>query len=270
MSVSESSPVVPSISRLPSKLPNPALTVVTSWTQLSPNVSGAVCVLDVLRWSSAVVTALANGAQRVEAFAEPAEALARAAALGRSAIAVGERNAHALPGFSLGNSPREYTTEAVRGKVLCSSTTNGTRALLAAGGAQQVLVGSFLNFGATAGAVAALMSQRLPVTLLAAGQDGHEALEDTACAGAFVDWLVLAPMVAERDLQDSARRARDTWVQHARSPERVFAAAPHANALARAGYEQDLRDAAQLNTTAIVVEARGNVVQPATQLKVHR
>lgn len=246
------------------------LSVVTSWTRLPEQVSGVVCVIDVLRWSSAVVTALANGALRVEAFAEPGDALIRKQELGDVALAVGERNAHPLPGFALGNSPREYSAAAVAGKVLCSTTTNGTRALLAASGAERVLVGSFLNFGATAGALASLMSRGMPVTLLAAGQDGKEALDDTACAGAFVDWLVAAPLVQERDLEISARRARDIWIEHGRSPERVFAAAPHANALVRVGYEQDLRDAAQLNSTAIIAEAKGNIVQRATELFVNR
>lgn len=242
------------------------LTVRTSWTQLDGPLAGAVCVIDVLRWTSCVVTALNNGAQRIEAFAEPEQALERQRALGDKALAVGERHAHKLPGFALGNSLRDYGVDAVRGKILCSTTTNGTRALLAAADAEWVLLGSYLNFGATAGALASLLSRGLPVTLLGAGNDGDEALEDTTCAGAFVDWLVAAPLLRERELDKSARRAREMWIEHKRSPALAIAAAPHANALVRAGYEHDLHDAAQLNTTALVAVARGNVVERATQL----
>ncbi len=244
------------------------VSVVTSWIRLPQSVSGVVCVIDVLRWSSAVVTALSNGATRVEAFAEPAEALDRKLELGDEALAVGERKALPIPGFALGNSLRDYSAAVVGGKVLCSTTTNGTAALLAASGAEWVLVGSFLNFGATAGALASLLSRGLPVTLLAAGNAGEESLEDTACAGAFVDWLVTAPLIREAELDGSARRARDIWVQHERSPARVFAAAPHANTLIEAGYAHDLHDAAQLNTSALVVAAKRNIVQIATQLLV--
>lgn len=249
-------------------MPNSALTVATSWNTLPPNTTGVVCVIDVLRWSSAVVTALANGASRVEAFAEPAEALARKAELGDDALAVGERQALPIPGFALGNSLREYSAAVVGGKVLCSTTTNGTQALLAAESAEWVLVGSFLNFGATAGALASLMSRGLPVMLLAAGNGGEESLEDTACAGAFVDWLVTAPVISEAELDESARRARGLWVQLGRSPAQVFAAAPHARTLIEAGYAQDLQDAAQMNSSAVVVAARRNIAQIATQLLV--
>lgn len=246
------------------------VTVCTSWTLLDGPVQGVVCVIDVLRWSSVVVEALANGAERIEAFAEPGEAIARARALGAAALAVGERHARPLPGFALGNSLAEYSAEAVQGKVLCSSTTNGTRALLAASAAEWVLVGSFLNFGATAGALGALLARGLPVTLLAAGQAGEETLEDTACAGAFVEWLVAAPLVARESLDKSARRALDVWAAQGRSPAQVFAASPHAQVLRAAGYERDLVAAGAVNRYALVARARGNVVQRATQLDASR
>lgn len=242
------------------------LTVCTSWTSLPPDTRGAVCVIDVLRWSSCVVTALSHGAERIEAFAEPEQALARARALGANALAVGERSAHRIDGFALGNSLREYSREAVQGKVLASTTTNGTRALLAAQHADWVLLGSYLNFGATAGALASLGARGMPVTILCAGNNGGEALEDTACAGAFVDWLVTAPLIPAQELDKSARRARDIWIAQGRSAARAISAAPHANVLRNAGYEQDLADTSVVNSVAILATARGNSVQRATQL----
>jgi len=213
-----------------------------------------------------VVTALEHGAERIEAFAEPDQALTRVRELGANALAVGERNAHRIDGFALGNSLREYSKEAVQGKVLASTTTNGTRALLAAQHADFVLLGSYLNFGATAGALASLAARGMPVTILCAGNDGEEALEDSACAGAFVDWLVTAPLIAEQSLGTEAKRLRELWIQHDRRPENVFAAAPHAAVLRGAGYAQDLVDAAQLNTTAVIARAHGNVITVATTL----
>lgn len=210
-------------------------------------------VIDVLRWSTVVVTALDNGAERVEAFATSEAALARAAELGRERVLLGgERQSVPLPGFDVGNSPREYSRERVHGRVVVTTTTNGTQALLAAGGADEVLVGAFVNLDALVERLSAVLGSGRGVTLLCAGQAGAETLEDTACAGAIVDAALLRDTLAVADCDKAAHRARALWQQHAHSAQQVMAHAPHAAALVAAGYVQDVQDAGQISTLRLV------------------
>lgn len=213
-------------------------------------------MIDVLRWSTVVVTALSHGASRVEAFLEPEDALDRAHALGRASVLLGgERGNVALPGFDLGNSPLEYTPERVRGRAVLSTTTNGTQALLAAAGARGVLVAAFVNLAATVLAVRELLGQGTPVTLLASGTSGREALEDTACAGAIAEQVRdLAPS------DDVTQRAIASWREHA-TAARVIAASPHAVSLRATGHEADLAVAALVDSHPVVARAAGNVIR---------
>ena len=89
--------------------------------------------------------------------------------------------------FDLGNSPREYTPEKVRGKTIVSTTTNGTRALRAGAGAKTVLAASFLNLTATAEFLRQLSPAH--VVLVCAGTRENTALEDVLAAGALCEML---------------------------------------------------------------------------------
>lgn len=216
----------------------------------------AVVVIDVLRWSTVVATSLAHGASRVEAFADPEETLDRARELGRADVAVGgERGNRALPGFDVGNSPLEYTPERVGGRVVLSTTTNGTAALLAAREAAATYVAAFVNLGAVTRAMRAELTRGREVVLLAAGQGGAEALEDTACAGALAEAL--------RDLAPAdvaTQRAVELWRAHARDATRVIAAAPHSASLRETGHEPDLAACARRDALDIVPRAQGRSI----------
>src|SRR3954452_7183254 len=110
---------------------------------------GLAVVIDVLRATTTIVHALAAGCTAVRPCAEVEEArdLAGGMRAGRVLLG-GERGGVPLPGFDLGNSPREYTAKVCRGSTLVLTTTNGTRALLRAAEAARVLVASFANFSA--------------------------------------------------------------------------------------------------------------------------
>jgi 2-phosphosulfolactate phosphatase len=158
------------------------------------NLSNTTCIVfDVLRATSTMVTALANGALGVLPVSEIAEAVARRAGQPEVLLA-GERGglritaalSHGVE-FDLGNSPREYTNERVSGKFIVSTTTNGTRALQACSQAARVLVSSFLNLGATADYLAPRNPEH--VCIVCAGTGEETALEDTLAAGALCDQL---------------------------------------------------------------------------------
>jgi 2-phosphosulfolactate phosphatase len=156
----------------------------------------ACVVFDVLRATSTFVTALHHGAQAIIPVSEIAEALEYKKAEGRRQKAEvillgGERNGVRISAnginFDLGNSPREYTPETVRGKTIVSTTTNGTRALRTCVGAKTILASSFLNLGATA---EFLRQNRFETILLVcAGTGENPAEEDIIAAGALVEAL---------------------------------------------------------------------------------
>ncbi len=174
----------------------------------------ACVVFDVLRATSTFVTALHHSAKAIIPVSEISEALEIKKAEGRRQKAEvillgGERNGIRISAdgidFDLGNSPREYTLEKVRGKTIVSTTTNGTRALRACAKAQTVLAASFLNLSATA---EFLRQQNFKdILLVCAGTGENAALEDTLAAGALCELLEAdAPL-------DSAQIALRTYLE---------------------------------------------------------
>lgn len=142
--------------------------------------------IDVLRATTTLAVARANGAARIVPFGSTAEAIAfRDAHPGT--LACGERDGRIVPGFDLGNSPSEYTRERVAGATLAFASTNGSRAMLAASRARRRLLGSFANLTALTDALAA----EADVWLVCAGKLGRFALEDAACAGTIA-WRLRA------------------------------------------------------------------------------
>ena len=140
-------------------------------------------VVDVLRATSTIAQALASGYRRVLCCGEVEDARELRARLGEGVLA-GERNAVAIPGFDLGNSPREFTEPL--GETLILTTTNGTRAVLAAAAsAETVLVGSLLNLEA----VAAAARGGEDVEVVCAGLQGRFTIDDAYCAGRIAELL---------------------------------------------------------------------------------
>ena len=185
----------------------------------------ACVVFDVLRATSTFVTALHNGAKAVIPVAEISEALAirqkqPGVLLGGERDGVKIRAPQTGGGdFDLGNSPREYTPEKVRGKPIVSTTTNGTRALRACAGAQTVLAASFLNLTATAKFVWQLRPAE--VLLVCAGTRENIATEDVLAAGALCEILdaPLAPSLSPPKRGEGVRRTGEGFVQMTDSAE---------------------------------------------------
>jgi len=148
-------------------------------------------VFDVLRATSTMVTALGNGAAAILPVAEISEAL-RVRERQPAVLLAGERDGVRIEGnltggvsFDLGNSPREFTANRVKGNTIAMTTTNGTRALRACASASAVLLGSFLNLRATA----EFIENQDPAHLLlvCSGTLDQAAYEDLLGAGALCD-----------------------------------------------------------------------------------
>lgn len=164
-------------------------------------------MIDVLRASTTIATALANGAARVRPVTGIDEARTVAASLG-NALLGGERGGVRIAGFDLGNSPLEYSRDRIAGRPLVITTTNGTAALAACRSAREVLVGAIVNSGAVAAAVRRLAAATgtNDVHLVCAGTDGAPSGEDLLGAGAIL--AAAAPAGADDVLDAAARTAR--------------------------------------------------------------
>jgi 2-phosphosulfolactate phosphatase len=133
-------------------------------------------IIDVLRATTTLTIALANGAKSVRPVASPAEAQRHR---GSGARLCGERDGRKIPGFDLGNSPEEYVAAAVSGNQLIFASTNGSRAMIAARVARRRVLGAFIN----ARAVVETVAQARAITVICAGALGQFSLEDAGCAG---------------------------------------------------------------------------------------
>lgn len=216
----------------------------------------SVVVVDVLRATTTIVEALANGARGIYPTPSTEEAVRLAHSLGREdTLLCGERKGEKVQGFDLGNSPREFTREVVAGKRLVMSTTNGTRALGAAQGGGRLLACAFTNLGAVAGALA---SDRA-VVVVCAGRENRFAIEDALCAGHLIDRLTKGPDREELSMNDAARAA--LLLARARRPTKKFLTSTDGGrALVEIGLGDDLDVCAHVDRHEVVAEMRDRAI----------
>jgi 2-phosphosulfolactate phosphatase len=216
----------------------------------------AVAVIDVLRASTSIAAALAHGARAVVPLPDPATVAERARGYARvDVVLAGERQMRPVAGFAIGNSPDDFTADAVAGRTVLLATTNGTPALAAAAaaGARQVCSAAFVNLAAATHVLRTALRGGLGVTIVCAGQDGRFALEDAACAGRIVRALGRRPRGAEPPALDDAARACALLDRRYRDRfDRLWADAAHARALALAGYTADLAACAAVDRYPVV------------------
>ncbi len=204
-------------------------------------------VIDVVRATSCIVEAIANGASAVLPVVSVEEALGMRASLGRGgALLCGERKGVRIDGFDLGNSPAEFTRAAVGGMRLVMTTTNGTKAFAAAAGARRVLAASFFNLNAVVNAVA----DDGEVAIVCAGKEGRFSLDDTVCAGYIVRG-VMDRTSGVVTLNDQAVAAADLAVVHEVSGD-MLAGTAAGQALVDVGLGSDLALCAEADRHQIV------------------
>jgi 2-phosphosulfolactate phosphatase len=210
-----------------------------------------VAVIDVLRASTTIAVALANGAKAVVPFASGEEAAERIKQLDRSdARLAGEQKLQTIPGFDLGNSPAEFTQEAISGKTILLATTNGTAAILAAQGARDIVVASFVNFSAVTAMLRAALRAGADVALICAGQERRFTLEDGGCAGRYA--RAIGKKVPRLVQNDGAQACCLIDSRYGDDVLRLFHDSSHGKALAEAGFEDDLRVCAQIDSHPVV------------------
>ena len=209
-----------------------------------------VVVIDVLRASTSIAAALANGARAVIPLDSTDEVVMRAKAFERSEVKLaGERQMRPIPGFDLGNSPLEFTRETVEGKTVLLSTTNGTAAITALQGPRDVVIGSYVNFSAVLAMLRTAM-RGTDIAILCAGREKQFSLEDAACAGRFVHHAMRRR--ADVALNDAAFAAMLIDRRYSDNLMRLFSASAHGRALSEAGYGDDLTACAAIDSYPVI------------------
>jgi 2-phosphosulfolactate phosphatase len=162
-----------------------------------------VVIIDILRATSAICTAFANGAKKIIPVATAEEARDYKK---RGYLVAAERDGYVLDFADFGNSPFNFTKEKVEGKTIVYSTTNGTGIINMISPANTIVIGSFINISALA---SWLVAQKKNIVLFCAGWKNRFNLEDTLCAGAFAERLMMSGQYFT--ICDSALAAIDLW-----------------------------------------------------------
>jgi len=217
-----------------------------------PSVEGRTAVvIDVIRATSTLVEALANGARAIFPTVSTEEAVKLASSLGREdTLLCGERKGLKVEGFDLGNSPSEFSAAVVEGKQLVMTTTNGTRAFVAAEGADKVIAASFMNLAAVAEALNGVHD----LAIVCSGRENRFSLDDALCAGMLIRTLGEGEE-EELELNDAGRVVRDLASKYTVDVEFLRSTAA-GKALVDAGLGGDLELCASVDRHPLVPEMR--------------
>ena len=201
-----------------------------------------VVVADILRATTTITFAVANGAAAITPVLTPEDAF-RLAADQPNTLIGGERGGMRVDGFDLGNSPREYIESVVSGRQIVLTTTNGTRTLQACRAADQVLVGSFLNLRAVINQLTDVVGE---LVLACSGREGGFCTEDTVFAGACVAALRATQMT------DAAETAKILYQTHHDDLLGMLRNCYHGRHIASIGLGEDLEFCAQIDLVDVV------------------
>jgi 2-phosphosulfolactate phosphatase len=220
----------------------------------------AVVVFDVLRATSVMVYAFSQGAEEILPVTKVEEAFQRARLSPAGTFLLGgERGSRRIEGFDLGNSPREYEPEKVRGKRLIVTTTNGTKAFHRVASGWEVMAGSFFNLGALAERCLRL---GMDLFLFPSGDQGGFSLEDTVCAGMLIDRLI---KTGQREIvfTDAAACSLLLFQRFEKNLVEAFYLSNHGRDLAKLGLEEDLAFCAQTDLTRVVPVFKDGILRAA-------
>jgi len=228
---------MPAVHTLPASLADVALA------------GSTVVVIDILRATTTISRALASGARQLYICQQIDEARMLATQSAVRPLLGGERQGRRIEGFDLGNSPAEYTPEVVDQRSIVFTTTNGTRAMAAAAGADRILLGAFVNLTAL---VDQLADDHRPLQLVCAGTNGEETSEDILFAGAVVDRL---SQLGRSPRNPAAQLALAQWQQLPPAElTRQLESSRGGQNLVAAGLSADIGLAAQLDAWPVVGE----------------
>lgn len=211
-----------------------------------------VAVIDVLRASTSIAAALANGARSVVPVEGTDIAIMRAKEFERSQVLLaGEIRMQPIPGFDIGNSPQSFSAEVVSGRTILMTTTNGTRATTNLMGARDVVVAAYVNLTAAAAMLRTAARSDTDISIVCAGDEGHFSLEDAACAGRYVRSISQGSPTSIVH-HDAARACELIDGRYGDNIAKIFGDSVHGQALIEAGFGDDLVACAAVDSHPVV------------------
>ena len=215
-----------------------------------------VVIIDVLRASTTICTALRNGAREIIPTPDTESATKISANLSAdSRLLGGERQGKKIDGFDLGNSPLEYTPEKVGGKTIIFTTTNGAGAIYKCRYASMALVGTFVNISSI---VRTMVDIGGTWTILCSGREGAFSAEDATCAG-----MIISKVQSEVEVEtDDAGLTFGILYRHfKRSILGMMKKSQHGKYLMSIGFSDDLKFCAAIDTVPVVPMLEGSGIK---------
>lgn len=210
-------------------------------------------VIDVLRATSTMITALNNGAS----YIYPVASVASAIALKRyhtQALLGGEHNMDKIEGFDYSNSPLDYSMHHIYNKQLIFTTTNGTKAMQRCNSATDCTIAALLNASAV---VDYCRKSPLPIAIVMSGTEGRFSIEDALCAGAIT--FSLAPL---HQLDDLGQVCADIFIKYHENKNyySCLSGGQHGKNMAKNGLRDDIEYCSQYNIYDIIPLYREGVL----------
>lgn len=227
---------------------------------------GTAVIVDILRASTTILSALNNGASSVRPCLSVEDATTQKDN-DPTVLLGGERGGQKIDGFDLSNSPADYDRLTVEGRTIAFTTTNGTRALLHSIEADQILIGAFVNVDRLA---TALQAQSRPLHIVCAGTNGEVTGEDALFAGCLIDRL-LDMTTASVEITDTARMALGSW-RHETASRPLAAVLKETRGgknLVALSYDRDIALAAEQNSQPILARYDQAADLITTPVEVH-
>lgn len=216
----------------------------------------SVVIIDVLRASSTIITALKNGAKAIIPVSDMGEASKIAQNVdSENYLLCGEKDGVQIEGYDLGNSPLEYNEDVVKGKTLIFNTTNGTKAIKKAVGSSNIYIASFLNVSSV---VEILKNEKKDIVLVCAGWKGRLAFEDMLLAGNIIHLLNGGTLSEEST--DGARVAFGMFEIYGKDIPSVIHKSNHATRLKSIVGTEDIDYCSQVDLTDIVPRLKEGMI----------
>lgn len=220
-----------------------------------------VVVIDTLRATSVITTALYNGAKEVIPVSEIEEAMELSRNFEREGYLLGgERNAIKIEGFDLANSPLEYARETVERKTIILATTNGTRALKKVLSADNIILGCLLNASSVAEYI---FKKNQDTVIVCAGTEGKFSLDDIVTAGAIYKRL---KKFTEFESDDLSKASYFLYKPYEDNLYDIMKYGFHLNRLKAIGYEEDIKFCTAVDMYNIVPKYKDGVVKITADL----
>ena len=205
-------------------------------------------VIDVLRATSTITTAINNAAKEIVPVATIEFAVKVSGGMfGGQTLLGGERNTKKIEGFALGNSPLEYSKDIVKGKSIVFYTTNGTKAIAKAKYSDNLFLCSFLNISEVAKHLIKLDND---IEIVCSGRNNYFSIEDSVCAGMLV--TKIRNHFDGLELNDSAKASVILYEKYSKDIRGMLRTTDHAKILIENGFESDLDYCSKIDLLSVI------------------